>query len=116
MTATKTYSMTKAAALLGLGRNELFQKLRFAGLLYASPKERNRPKPKYVRAGILTTKFKMFLKGENPRIHEQTVVTELGLPYIKDLLNGNNPTLTPTPNNLAMGLKTINQLKAQLAV
>lgn len=114
-TNQKLYSMHRVAAFVGLNRNELFKRLRFAGLLYESKPLHNMPKPKYIRAGLLTTQFKMYLAGNNPRIHEQTYATESGLQFIQDLLNGKPKTLAPIKKNIALGKQTIHQLKEQLA-
>lgn len=114
-TNSKLYSMHRVAAFVGLNRTELFKRLRFAGLLYESKQLRNIPKPKYVRAGLLTTQYKMYLAGSNPRIHEQTYATESGLQFIQELMNGKHPTINEPPKCIDLGQKTLNQLKAQLA-
>lgn len=114
-TKPKLYDMYRVAAFVGLSRTELFKRLRFAGLLYESKQLRNMPKPNYIRAGLLTTKFKMYLIGNKPRIHEQTYVTERGLQFIQDLLSGKPQTIAPPKKNIAMGNQVLHQLKEQLA-
>lgn len=114
-TNQKLYNMHRVAAWVGLSRNELFKRLRFAGLLYESKQLRNIPKPKYVRAGLFTTEFKMYLAGTQPRIHEQTYATESGLQFIQDLLSGKPTTIEIKPKNVAMGNHVLHQLKEQLA-
>jgi phage antirepressor YoqD-like protein len=117
MTATKPkrYSMLKAALMLGTNQNDLFKKLRFAGLLHEGKALRNLPKEKYIRAGILTTKIKIYCAGSYIRLHEQTMITERGFTFIKELIEGNNPTLKTHPKNFVLGHTVLTKLKHQLA-
>lgn len=110
----KLYSMQHIANSLGMPRNELFKRLRFAGLLYESKQLRNIPKPKYVRAGLLTTRFKMFCIGEKPQIHEQTMATKEGFEFIKDLMADNAPHVEPTKCNFELGMRVLHELKSQI--
>lgn len=110
----KLYSIQNIANSLGISRNELFKRLRFAGLLYETKQLRNIPKPKYIRAGLLTTRFKMFVIGEKPQIHEQTFATESGADFIKDLVTGKAPTVKPNKRNYEIGSRVLSQLKAQV--
>ncbi|WP_396586437.1 phage antirepressor KilAC domain-containing protein [Bermanella sp. R86510] len=110
----KLYSMTDVANSLSMPRNELFKRLRFAGLLYESKQLRNIPKPKYIRAGLLTTRFKMFCIGKKPQIHEQTFATESGVDFIQDLIAGKEPSVKPNKRNYEIGKQVLSQLKAQI--
>ncbi len=118
MTANQQiYSMQKAALLVGEGANNLFKKLRMAGVLYESKNLRNLPKEKYIRAGLFTTQFKMCLHGDSPSIHEKTVATPAGLNFIRELLRSTShtaPSVLMPKQNTALGNKTLCMLKASL--
>lgn len=112
------HSMQKVAATLDMGVHTLFRNLRMAGVLHSNRHMRNIPRPKYIRAGLLTTTFRLYLRGDKPQIHEKTMVTDAGIEYIRDLMTGikRNPLTQQKEKQIrAVGNRAISKLKQTLA-
>lgn len=114
----KLYSIQQAAAELNMGVHTLFRNLRMAGVLHESKQLRNIPRANYIRAGLFTTTFRMYLKGEMPQIHEKTMASQAGIEFIRDLLAGikRNPLTQQKEQKIReVGKQVISELKQKLA-
>jgi phage antirepressor YoqD-like protein len=115
VTKQKQYSVLKAALMLKTNSVDLYRKLRFAGLLHSTKKHWNLPRERFIRAGLFSTTYKIYPVGDVTRISEKTMITEAGLGYIKDLLNGTCPALLLHKKSKETGLNTLHKLQQQLA-
>ncbi|QFT53516.1 phage antirepressor KilAC domain-containing protein [Microbulbifer sp. THAF38] len=89
MNQTKPYTVTQAARMLGMGRNNLLKLLRDNGFLYSREPMRNSPTKWALEQKLLKQKEGAYLVGPVKVQHITALVTTKGMAWIRDIVEQN---------------------------
>ncbi|MCO1336643.1 phage antirepressor KilAC domain-containing protein [Microbulbifer sp. OS29] len=92
MNQKKTYTVTQAARMLGMGRNNLLKLMRKNGFLYSQEPMRNSPTKWAVEQSLLNQKTGQFFKGPVKVQHITALVTPKGMAWIRDIVESQTTT------------------------
>ncbi|WP_444883501.1 phage antirepressor KilAC domain-containing protein [Microbulbifer sp. PSTR4-B] len=86
MKKEKLFTVTQAARMLCMGRNNLLKLLRNNGFMYSSVSMRNSPTKWAVEQRLLQPKSTEFFRGPVRVEHITALVTPKGMVWIRDLI------------------------------
>jgi anti-repressor protein len=86
MSAENTQPMGIAAKSLGIGRNDLYKRLRDEKILMSGHRENNLPYQRFIDAGYFIVKETPVQMGDNTYNKGQTMITPRGIEYIASRL------------------------------
>ncbi|WP_444942740.1 phage antirepressor KilAC domain-containing protein [Microbulbifer sp. ZKSA006] len=86
MNNQKTFTVTQAARMLGMGRNNLLKLMRKNGFLYSHDPMRNSPTKWALEQKLLHQKTSEFFRGPVKVQHITALVTPKGMAWIRDIV------------------------------
>ncbi|WP_444931538.1 phage antirepressor KilAC domain-containing protein [Microbulbifer sp. SSSA002] len=86
MNKQKTFTVTQAARLLGMGRNNLMKLMRNNGLLHSQEPMRNSPTKWATTQGLLVAENAEYKRGVVAVPYINTKVTSNGMVWMRDLI------------------------------